>query len=153
MECRSNFRRTAFAIAAALSFCCAGILSAQTLPVTGDTHVNGAFPNLNFGNSVYLSVGGATRSYLKFDLSSLPAGAGVAGITKVNLILWVGRTATAGSIQVSEVGGAWDESTLTFNTQPATGVAVGSAASPANPPPSGCWATEPRPSPTCTSPN
>jgi hypothetical protein len=103
-------------------------LMADALPVSGDVHVNSAFAFTNFGNTPFLQIGGTARAWVKFDLSSLPAGTAAGDVTKVNLILWVGRVATAGSVQVSEASGPWDESSITWSTQPATGAVVGVAA-------------------------
>jgi hypothetical protein len=103
---------------------CHGLM-AQTISPSDDAHVNSAFPSVNFGNSPFLEVGGTSLAFVKFNLSTLPAGTGTAAGTKVNLVLWVNRIGTAGSIQVSEATGAWTESTVTFSSQPSTGTAVG----------------------------
>ncbi len=100
-------------------------LYGDSLLVTGDAHVNSAFPSVNFGSAPYLEVGGTTRAYIQFNLSSLPTGLTPADVGQVNLILWVNRIGTAGSIQVSEVSGAWTESGITWNNQPGTGSVVG----------------------------
>ena len=105
-------------------------LHGQTLPATGDVHYDSGFPSVNFGNSSYLSVSGNSKAYIQFDLSSLPPGTNAAGITKVNLVLWVGRISSAGNLQISEAGAAWNESTLTFGNTPATGALVGLVATP-----------------------
>jgi len=102
----------------------------QTIPVTGDVHYDSGFPSVNFGNSSYLSVSGNSKAYIQFDLSSLPPGTNAAGITKVNLVLWVGRISSAGNLQISEAGAAWNESALTFGNTPATGALVGLVATP-----------------------
>jgi len=107
------------------------VCAASELPVSGDAHVNSAFPAVNYGAVPYIQVGGTARGYLQFDLSSLPSGLLNTAISKVNLVFWVGRVGVTGSIQVSEAAGAWSESSITYATQPATGSVVGTVAIPA----------------------
>src|SRR5205085_11596117 len=97
-----------------------GRLFADSLPVAADAHVNSTFPTVNFGNAPFLQIGETSRTYVRFDLSSLPATASD-DIAKVNLVLWVGRTGSLGSLQVSEAAGAWDEAGITWNSQPPAG--------------------------------
>src|ERR1035438_7291096 len=99
---------------------------AYELPVAADTHVASPFPDLNFGTSPFLSVGGGTRAYLRFDTSSLPPGVVSSPGARVNLVLWVGQAGGSGTLQVSNVAGAWTEAGLTWNNQPTQGSAVGS---------------------------
>ncbi len=106
-------------------FCCAD-LTAQTVVPSDDAHVNSALPAVNFGNSPFLEVGGTSRAFVRFDFSSLPAGTGTAAGSRVNLVLWVNRVGTAGSIQVAEASAAWGENAITSNAQPAAGLSVGS---------------------------
>lgn len=106
-------------------FCCAA-LTAQTVVPSDDAHVNSALPAVNFGNSPFLEVGGTSRAFVRFDLSSLPAGTGTAVGSRVNLVLWVNRVGAAGSILVSEANAAWSESAINSNAQPSAGVSVGS---------------------------
>jgi hypothetical protein len=96
------------------------LASAAELPVTGDAQVNSAYPGLNYGSLPYMQVGGGSRGYLQFDLSTLPAGLLNTPIARVNLVFWVGQVGAAGSIQVSEAGGAWTENSITYGSQPST---------------------------------
>lgn len=100
-------------------------LAAQSLPPSDDAHVNSAFAAVGFGSSPFLEISPAAQGLVKFDLSSLPAGTGAAASSRINLVLWVNRIGATGSIQVSEAGGAWSESTVTFNSRPSAGVAIG----------------------------
>ena len=102
-------------------------LTAQTVVPSDDAHVNSALPAVNFGNLPFLEVGGTSRTFIRVrSFSSLPAGTGTAAGSRVNLVLWVNRVGTAGSIQVSEASGAWTEGAVTSNTQPSAGTSVGS---------------------------
>src|SRR5882672_1099553 len=100
---------------------------ADQLPVSADAHVNPAFPAVNFGNSPFLQVGGGSRAFLRFDLSSLPPGVAASPLARVNLVLWVNRVTSAGSVQVSQVSSLWDETSLTASGQPSSGGSVGTA--------------------------
>lgn len=89
-----------------------------TAPVTGDAHVSQSVPAMNFGTLGTVNIGGGSRGYLQFDLSSLPAGTTAANISKATLLLFVNRVVVAGSIDVNAAGGAWSESTVTGSTAP-----------------------------------
>ena len=101
-------------------------LAAQTLPPSDDAHVDSAYAAVNFGNSPFLEVGGTAQAFVRFDLSNLPAGTGTAVGSRVNLLLWVNRIGTAGSIQIAETSGSWTESAITYATRPTAGTTVGS---------------------------
>jgi hypothetical protein len=104
-------------------------LRADQVTVSGDAHINTAFRAVNFGNSPFLLVGGTSRAYMGFDLSALPPGVAATPLARVNLVLWINRVATPGSIQISRAPGGWSESALTASTQPAgSGVSAGGAA-------------------------
>jgi len=109
-------------IAFALLMAAAGL--AQELPVSGDAHVNSLYPDVNFGALPFLQTGGTTRTFVKFDLSGFPPGVSPSDLSKASLVLWVGRVATGGDVQVSEAGGPWDEATLTYTTAPASGAFI-----------------------------
>ena len=81
-------------------------LYAQDLPASADALVDTLYPTVNFGAATYLEAGGTTTTYVRFDLSSLPAGILTSPSTKVNLVLWVGRLGTAGTLQVSQTSAA-----------------------------------------------
>jgi hypothetical protein len=119
---RLHARKAILTVCGILAFCHG--LVAQTLSPSDDAEVNTAFPSTNFGNLPYLEAGGPSQSFIRFDLSSLPAGITGASISKVNLVLFVNRIGTGGSIQVSQVLGPWTEGTITSNTAPMTGSAV-----------------------------
>ena len=97
---------------------------AQELPVSGDAHVNNLYPDVNFGALPFLQTGGTTRTFVKFNLSGFPPGASPSDVSRASLVLWVGRLATGGEVQVSEAAGPWDETTLTYTTAPASGAFI-----------------------------
>jgi hypothetical protein len=97
---------------------------AQELPVSGDTHVNSLYPDVSFGALPFLQTGGTTRTFVKFDLSGFPPRLSPADLSRASLVLWVGRVATAGEVQVSEAAGPWDETSLTYTTAPASGAFI-----------------------------
>src|ERR1700675_4212340 len=91
---------------------------AQELPVSGDAHVNSLYPDVSFGSLPFLQTGGTTRTFVKFDLSGMPPHLSPSDLTRASLVLWVGRIAVAGEVQVSEAVGPWDETTLTYTIAP-----------------------------------
>ncbi len=97
---------------------------AQDPPLSGDAHSNSLYPDVIFGALPFLQTGETNKSFLKFDLSQLPATLSPSDISRVRLVLWVGRVAAAGEIQVSEAAGPWDEGTLTHNSAPASGALI-----------------------------
>jgi len=92
-------------------------LVAQQAPPSADTLVITAAgsADTNFGSAILLGVAPNAASYVRFDLSGVPAGASV---SKALLRLYVDAVTAAGSFDVYEVDRAWSENTLTFNTQP-----------------------------------
>jgi Collagen triple helix repeat (20 copies) len=86
-------------------------------PLSADTYVTSAYPSMNFGTSANLSVGGGSRTLIRFDLSALPAGTLGTDIRKANLWLWVNRVGVAGYIEIAPVNySMWQESTATYNS-------------------------------------
>jgi hypothetical protein len=94
------------------------IISAQLLPVTGDAHVNSAYPSTNFGPLPFLQVGGPSSAYVKFDISSL-AGIDPSTVLRARLIVWTNRIGTSGAVDVSDVSAPWDESSIVYSATPA----------------------------------
>jgi 2',3'-cyclic-nucleotide 2'-phosphodiesterase (5'-nucleotidase family) len=97
------------------------------LTPVADSYVGSGRPTSNYGTSttIYIqssstSTYGNERGWLKFDLSSIPAGATITGAT-LQLYNW----AAAGVSLPSEVRGGnddtWNETGITWNNQPAFG--------------------------------
>ena len=99
----------------------------STVTATADTWVDQAAPTAVNGTATTLSVqsrnSAARRSLVTFTLPTLPAGCSV---TTANLRLY-NQTPTSGrTIDVYRAAAAWVETTVNWNTQPATtGTAVG----------------------------
>ncbi len=109
------------------------VASAQA-PVTDDAYVTQVNPATNSGGqtSLLLQAGAQpTYTYLKFDLSQVPAGSSV---TKATLKLFVTAATTPGAFDIRLANGSWSETNLTWNNQPGGGpgslMLGGSCASP-----------------------
>lgn len=94
--------------------------ASTTLYAATDAYVNQNAPNTSYGSATNLSVSKdeflqETRTLVRFDLSSLPAGS---IINSASLQLWL-RSADFGSpvLKVRRVSEAWTTS-VTWNTQP-----------------------------------
>ena len=93
--------------------------------LTDDAHVSTSAPTMNFGMSPTLLVQGAApavvRTYLRFDLTTLPAGTRGADVSRAVLRLWVSRVTRGGMFDVHSVRGGWSEESLTAATAPGQG--------------------------------
>lgn len=94
---------------------------AQTGFIKDDAYTQTNTPNQNFDPNANLRVGSGINSYLKFDLSTLPAGTTGNNVAKVTLRLWVNTVTTAGSFDIRRVTSTWDEATITANSSPTLG--------------------------------
>lgn len=108
-------------LALALPLLCPGFSFATQALLSDDAYTNSTRPTSKFGNSATLSIGGSTTTFIKFDLSTLPAGAVGTDIEKATLILFVTSVKPAGSFDVVRVTSDWNESSITFNTSPTLG--------------------------------
>jgi hypothetical protein len=61
------------------------------------------------------------RTYLRFDLTTLPAGTRGADVSRAVLRLWVSRVIRGGMFDVHSVRGGWSEESLTAATAPGQG--------------------------------
>lgn len=73
------------------------------------------------GSDPALGVSATKTTYVRFDLSRLPAGATA---HRATLSVYVGRLLAPGSIAVHRVTGTWDEDTLTAARQPTVDAAL-----------------------------
>src|SRR5664280_1388958 len=103
---------------------CPGGSYAEEAFLTDDATVMAAQPK-EVASQTFLKVSGPLNShteldaFLKFDLSSLPAGTTGTNIVNATLVLWVNSLNRNGSFDVAAVGGTWDERTVKWATMPA----------------------------------
>src|ERR1700730_11210062 len=92
---------------------------AQLQPAS-DSFTNSNQPTTNFGTNVSLKIDGtvAKKTYIRFDLSSLPTGTTGSQISKATLQLFVNTVNNAGTFDVFRVTSAWNEASITFNNAP-----------------------------------
>lgn len=93
--------------------------------LTDDAHTSASAQTMNFGTSPTLLVQGPTpavaRTYLRFDLTTLPAGTRGADVARAVLRLWVARVTRGGMFDVHSVRGGWSEAALTAANAPGQG--------------------------------
>jgi hypothetical protein len=96
---------------------------------------NGASPELMVGTWTWNSVQGSYRSFIRFDLSGIPANATISGATlnlfaNMNAFLQQGHSnlTTSNASTITPVSAAWAENTITWSNQP--GVGAGAVAVP-----------------------
>jgi hypothetical protein len=95
--------------------------------VTADTTVSSTSPFINSGSVGTLQVGGGNRALLRFDLAGLPAGTTGSQVVSAQLVVWVSRVVTPGSMTAGVISGNWDEAAVTHATSPSVGTAEASA--------------------------
>ena len=95
---------------------------AAVLNLTDDAYVSSGAPNSKYGSSGSLTVNGSAKSFLKFDLSTLPAGGSSSNVVKATLTVFIGSMSTPGEIDVKRVtSGPWDEAHITAANAPSLG--------------------------------
>jgi len=84
--------------------------------LTDDAHVSQSARTSNFGAAPTLLVQGpgptAGQTYLRFDLTTLPAATRGAAVVRAMLRLWVSRVVRGGMLDVHSAHGAWTEELL-----------------------------------------
>jgi hypothetical protein len=99
-----------------LSFAVEGTLTDDAYTSSGSTQ--------NYGIQTILSVNGAPadnalkRSFLKFDLSTIPVGIPDVPVVKATLKLYVNKLIKAGSFDIMAVTSDWNETNITDHTAP-----------------------------------
>jgi hypothetical protein len=97
---------------------------AQISP-SDDAYVNSAAPSTNYGAATTLNLqSAADTTFIRFDLTAVPAGYTGSSIAKATLKLYVNSATTAGSFNVDYVIGTWAEKTITSSLQPAIGTTI-----------------------------
>jgi hypothetical protein len=93
--------------------------------LSDDAHASLSVPAANFGSAPTLLVQGpgatGAQAYMRFDLTTLPAGTRGADITRAVLRLWVAKVARGGMFDVHSVRGGWSEDALTAANAPGRG--------------------------------
>ncbi len=90
-------------------------------PPSADAYITTAQPSTTFGSSSLLPVQAGTTSYVRLNLSALPANA---SIVKATLRLYVNAVVAPGSFDVYEVNGSWSEKGITASNAPALGASA-----------------------------
>lgn len=83
-----------------------GTLTDDAYTVTGNA--------ANFGKKKFLIVNSNDQAFVRFDLSSAPAGS----VTAATLTLYVNKVRSPGSLEVHAITSGWTEGTITGNAQP-----------------------------------
>ena len=123
---RSTVRWMAFSLAvAAIMWGVPAPAAAVLARLTDDAHVSQSARTSNFGSAPTLLVQGpgpaAGQSYVRFDLTTLPAGTRGPDVVKAQLRLWVPRVVRGGMLDVHTARGAWSEESLTTANAPGPG--------------------------------
>src|SRR5450631_3229847 len=92
---------------------------AQQAPPSADTFVSSSLPSTNYGSNIILVVASGNNTYMKFNLSGVPAGPSV---SKATLRLFVDAVVSGGQFDVYNLPStpSWSESTLKYNTAPSS---------------------------------
>ncbi len=102
-----------------------GQLTTIQIPVSFESYIDNQYPTTNYGSDTIMEVGTYTvssttyykRSFLKFDLSSIPTGAVV---NKAHIIVFhYNGLAGSNPLRIKRVTDQWYEDTITANNQPA----------------------------------
>lgn len=83
-----------------------GILAADATILTGS-------PYVNFGANPNLQAGGGGRALMRFDVSAYPPARGISPIASAQLVVWVNRVVTPGTISAADIADAWEEAVVT----------------------------------------
>ena len=86
--------------------------------LTDDAYTSSSNPAKRFGKKKGLLVSGSMRSFLKFNLATLPPGMVAADVEKATLKLFASKRRKAGSFDVFAVTGPWSEQRITHRTAP-----------------------------------
>ncbi len=115
-----NLSRLTILASACFAFV-ATVASAQSAPPVADTYSFNAEPAQNFGAQPILVVQPGANSYIRFNLSSVPAGVTV---NKATLRLYLDAITGNGSFEVYQLGNSWGESTLSYSNAPSMGASA-----------------------------
>ena len=85
----------------AIALCWPAAASAVQLTIDADTFVNSGSINQNNGTATSLKVSSSLTTYLKFDLTALPAGTTAADIDKATVTFYVNTVTTQGPFNIT----------------------------------------------------
>src|SRR4029077_12560372 len=80
-----------------------------------------------FGAAKILRVGGAQKTFIKFNLSTLPPGTTGSDVMRAMLMVYVDALRAPGSLDVRQVTSSWSEATIRGSSEPTLGDMVGTA--------------------------
>jgi len=101
--------------------------AAAQIPATDDGFTASSSPTSNYGTQSQLNViGPGVNSYVRFDLTALPAGLTSANVSKATLRLNINGVTTGGAFDVYLVTSSWTEGGLTYSNAPTLGTKVAS---------------------------
>src|SRR5712672_2206754 len=102
--------------------------AAAQIPATDDSYTASSSPRSNFGTQSTLNViGPGVNSYIRFDLTALPANLTSSNVSKATLRLNINGVTTSGTFDVYLVTSLWTEGAITFSRAPTLGAKVTSA--------------------------
>ena len=93
--------------------------------LSDDAHTSASARTANFGSAPTLLVQGpgatASQAYVRFDLTTLPAGTRGTDVARAVLRLWVAKVTRGGMFDVHSVRGGWNEDAITAANAPGRG--------------------------------
>ncbi len=106
-------------VMASLAILPAALVYGQQAVLVGDTQINSAAGNTNYGQSTTLNVNSSTQTLLQFDIASvLPNGTTAAQVLRARLIVFPSTLTTSGTTNVYQVTSSWKEGSVTYGTKP-----------------------------------
>jgi hypothetical protein len=115
-----KFLMSSLGLVAALLFFSGTSFAVQAV-ISDDTYTVAGQSTKNFGTKKVIIVEAGKIGYVKFNLSTLPAGLTGADIEKATLTLFVAKVKTAGSMDIYQINPAavpWTEKDLTSGSAP-----------------------------------
>jgi hypothetical protein len=97
---------------------------ATQVALIADASVNNVRSSTNFGGLSNLYIGNGSTTFLRFDLSTLPAGTTTSQIAHATLTVFVNRVNAAGSVTLSPAASTWTEIGITGDTMPEIGASA-----------------------------
>ena len=96
-------------------------VSSAQAPPAADSFIVKTLPTANYGSSSILAVQNGVTSFIRFDLSGVPAGA---SLEKASLRLFVDAVKAPGAFDVFPLATPWNEHQVTFTNAPTLGASA-----------------------------